>query len=155
MKVVDWLTVPKRRPLLYWAMGVILLVVAVSAVVVHERQVEHRAIRAAAKITYQNQLASCRRGLGLRLQVRANAQAEAKAYRVLGGFLKGARPRALAQSQDMNISTKSRVAAKGSLTSIDDGIAALSARIAIPPAPTPCDEVVTDPNAPVRPPHHS
>lgn len=103
---------------------------------------------------YQSQLASCRRGLGLRLQVRANAQAEAKAYRVLGGFLKGARPRALAQSQDANISTMSRVAAKGSLTSIDNGIAALAAHIAIPPKPLLCDEVITDPTAPPKPHHH-
>ena len=103
---------------------------------------------------YQSQLAGCRRGKSLRLQVRANALAEAKAYRVLGGFLKGARPRALAQSQDMNISARSRVAAKKSLVSIDNGIAALSATIVIPPLPQPCDEVIPDPTA-AEPAHHS
>jgi lipopolysaccharide export LptBFGC system permease protein LptF len=102
---------------------------------------------------YQSQLASCRRGKGLRLEVRANAIAESKAYKVLGGFLTGARPRAFAQSKDPNISAESRNAARESLKSIDHGIRVLATHIAIPQKPLPCDEVITDPTAPALP-HH-
>jgi hypothetical protein len=117
-------------------------------------KVQHTADVKATEKIYRSQLASCNRGISLRLQVRQNAIAEAKVHRVLRGFLKGARPRAFAQSQDPNISARSRLGAKKSLTSIDNGIAALSVYVAIPPLPTPCDQVITDPNAPAIP-HHS
>jgi len=103
---------------------------------------------------YHSQLASCERGISLREATRMNALATQKANRVLRAFLIGARPRAFAQSQDANISETSRIGAKDSLKSIDAGIAALSAPIAIPPAPLPCDQVITDPNA-SAPPHHN
>jgi hypothetical protein len=125
-----------------------------EAAIALSQKTQAKSVFASTEKIYRSQIAACGRGKVLRRQVRANALAEAKAYKVLGGFLKGARPRAFAQSQDPNISAKSRNAARQSLVSIDHGIAALSAHIAIPPKPLPCDQVITDPNAPALP-HHS
>jgi hypothetical protein len=163
-----WLLAPTRRPYFVIAAAAVLVGTGLLVAVQHQNDVErhqraaaialaikvqHAADSKATERIYRSQLASCGRGISLRLQVRENALAEAKVYRVLRGFLQGARPRAFAQSQDPNISAQSRLGAKKSLVSIDNGIAALSAHVAIPPVPTPCDQVITDPNAPALPRH--
>jgi hypothetical protein len=125
-----------------------------EAAIALSQKTQAKSVFASNHQIYLSQLASCRRGKSVRRATRANALANQKVYRVLRGFLSGARPRALAQSQDPNISARSRLGAKKSLVSIDAGIAALAVRLSIPPPPPRCIDVIIDPNAPPALPHH-
>lgn len=157
--IFAWLIEPKRKPLAMWAAGVILLVVAAISFDVHERQVERHArnvaVSQAARIAYENQLASCARGISVRNDLRTYGQEFHLVGNVFVGFFGTAVRRARAQSMDKSVSPATRAAAKAALPQYSQFVATvkLLTSLPIPPAPKPCDQVITDPNAPPVPTH--
>lgn len=165
-RVVRWSLAPTHRPIAYLAMGLVLLVGASIAFSVHQRSSERQqrdvAIAAAIKAVqkanfstnekiYQSALANCRRRVPEVRALITLARAVHSAHETLGGFFKGARGRAAAQSHDPNLSARSRAAAKASLVSIDHAIEIFSIPINVPAKPPSCLAVITDPNGVVAP----
>lgn len=112
------------------------------------------AAKKAAEISYNNQLASCRRGLSVRNALRTDALAIRKGARAEFKFFDTAIRRAKAQSKDPAVSAATSASALAALQVYGTLQASLPVNLTIPPKPPKCLDVIKNPNAPA-PQHHS